>query len=259
VWDAFVELDGKVYSLLGYTPPQAFDQTRPMFESVAAGFSRLRDPRLASIQPTRLRIVKADRAAPFAAFVPTSLPPDIKPEALAIMNQVAMNETIPQGAEIKVPAPANNAITAPIATESAETSTTYPDAQTYPSTSTSYPSARGYPSSNYPNYPSSSSNPYPSYPPQSAYPPSTPSQPTTYPDANTYPPNYPQPSSTPNYPPQQSYPQSQYPQQYPQTQYPATQYPSVQYPAQQYPNQQAPQYPQRGTNYPQFPQPPQNR
>lgn len=258
VWDTFVELDGKVYSLLGYTPPQAFDRMRLTFESVAAGFSRLRDPRIASVQPTRLRIVKADRSAPFAAYVPTSLPPDIKPEALAIMNQVAMNETIPQGAELKVPEPANNVITAPVATES--TTTNYQEARTYPAPNTSYPPAPGYPSPSSQSYPPSNSGSYPSYPPQSTYPTSTPSQSTTYPDANTYPPSYPPGSSTPNYPPQSQYPQGQYPQsQYPQSQYPTTQYPPAQYPPQQYPPQPAPQYPQSGTNYPQFPQPPQSR
>jgi predicted Zn-dependent protease len=252
VWDAFVELDGKVYSLLGYAPPQSFEQLRPTFESVAAGFSRLRDPRLASVQPTRLRIVRADRTAPFAAFVPTSLPPDFKPETLAIMNQVALNETVPQGTALKVPTPSTEIPVAPASTMASPPTTTYPDAQTYPSTSTSYPSAPANPSSTYPSYPPSSSNPYPNYPSQPTYPTATPSPSTTYPDANNYPPNYPQSSSNPNYPPQQTYPQ-----QYPQTQYPATQYPPVQYPSPQYPNQGAPQYPQRGTSYPQFPQPPQ--
>lgn len=76
---------------------------RPAFESIAAGFSPLRDPSLAQAQPARLKLVRADRNAPFASFVPTALPPDLTADELAILNQVNLNDTVPAGRILKIP------------------------------------------------------------------------------------------------------------------------------------------------------------
>jgi hypothetical protein len=229
VWDAFIEMDGKVYSLLGYAPQPVFDQMRPTFESVAAGFGPLRDERVAALQPARVRLVRADRNAPFASFVPTSLPPHLTAEELAIMNQVTLNDQIPQGRTLKVPdSTGQPPVGAPI--------TTQPTAYPPPNQPQPYPPATSYPQPTYP--PSSSPYPGQQYPDQ------------RYPQPSTYP-NYPPSSGYPqNYPPQSYPPQSGYPQPYPPqsgTNYPPqapTNYPSTSYPPQ--------------GNYPQFPQPPAN-
>lgn len=231
VWDAFIEHEGKVYSLLAYAPTQAFEQMRPTFESVAAGFSPLRDASIASVQPAKIRIVRADRNAPFASFIPTSLPAELSAEEVAIMNQVALNDQVNQGRILKVPE---------VQPASAQQAAYSPPTQQYP---TQYPSQQ---------YPQQQQQTYPqNYPPQ-----------TTYPPASNYPPQtYPQPvPQDPRYP-QQNYPQQQYPQQqYPQQQYPQQQYPQQSYPAQTYP-QQSPQFPQpnqssTNPNQPQQQQPP---
>src|SRR5688572_20438552 len=103
VWNAFIEFDGKVYSLLGYSPQPSFEQVRPTFESVAAGFSPLRDQSVTNVQPARLKLVRADRNAQFATFVPTALPRDMTPDELSVLNQVTLNETINQGRILKIP------------------------------------------------------------------------------------------------------------------------------------------------------------
>jgi hypothetical protein len=227
VWDAFIEFEGKVYSLLAYAPAQAFDQMRPTFESVAAGFSPLRDASLANVQPTKLRLVRADRDAPFASFVPTSLPPELNAEQVAIMNQVAMNDQVNNGRILKIPtveASAPLTTTAQPAPPAASMPQPYP-AQNYPQPS--------YPPQNYPQ---------PTYPPQSTTTPQSYPQDPRYP----YPPqNYPQSTPPPSYPPQ-SYP----PQSYPNPSYPPQNYPSsgTNYPPQTYP-------PQQPSQAPQFPQP----
>jgi predicted Zn-dependent protease len=231
VWNAFIEHEGKVYSLLGYAPEAAFEQMRPTFEATAAGFSPLRDQSLAGVQPARLKLVRADRNAPFASFVPTSLPAELTADELAILNQVTLNDPIPQGRILKVPE--MSAATAPAPTAAA--SAGYPQVQQ---------SAAGYPPNTYP--------PTATYPAQG-----NPS--TTNPQRPTYPPqSYPQQPSS--YPPQSYPPQQNYPQQYPaQSPYPPAQaYP--QSPA--YPQNYPPYPPQSGTGsppqptYPQFPQPP---
>lgn len=194
VWNAFIEYEGKVYSLLAYSPPQNFEQMRPTFESVAAGFGPLRDPSLASIQPAKLRLVRADTTAPFASFVPTALPPEVTPEQMAILNQVSLNDQVPEGRVLKVPVQE----AAPAVPVSAPAPMAYPAA----------PPPQSYPTYTYPpqNYPS----------PATAYPQPPPSAPQAVPPQTTYPaqgypgrpyPGRPYPASNPGYPPAVSGPQ----------------------------------------------------
>ena len=237
VWDAFIEMDGKVYSLLGYAPQGSFDQMRPTFESVAAGFSPLRDQSVGAVQPARLKLVRADRNAPFASYVPTALPPQLTADHVAIMNQVALNDQVNEGRILKVPNTPPLPQPAPVAAQPAPG---YGQPAGYPNT---YPQT-GYPQSSYPppqNYPSNGQDPqgYPRRYPQTQ----------SYPQSQNYPAgNYPPPQNNPqsSYPPPSGYPQNQNYPNYPQSGYPQSSYPP-------YPNQGAyPQQPQR----PQFPQPP---
>lgn len=240
VWDAFIELEGKVYSLMGYAPVQNFEAMRPRFESIASGFSPLRDPRIANVQPAHLRIVRADRPMPFASYVPTSLPPKMNAETVAIMNQVNVNEVVPAGAQLKVP-DASLATSMAAAGEVLATVPQSPSSNQYP-TDNSYPSTNPYPPANYPPTSSpSSSYPSSSYPyPNNGYPPAQPQYPastTTYPQSS-----YPPPQSNPN-----GYPPSEYPAQpniYPPASYPSSntypQYPTQPTPPNTYPNAQYP-------------------
>lgn len=249
VWDAFIELEGKVYSLLGYAPVASFEQMRPAFEAIAGGFSPLRDPRIASVQPAQLRIVRADRQAPFAAYVPTSLPADFTAESVAIMNQVSLNEDVPSGTALKIP---DNSTTrssgevlatvpsSPPAPPSYPPPTGYPP-NNYPPTS-SYPPANPYPSTSYPRPPSYPTNSYPSNDPNGPqpYPPQTPSSTEGYPPTNPY------PSQSPAYPSAGQYPQT-YPQSTPST------YPPYSQPAPQSQSQPQPQSSANGYPPPQWP------
>jgi predicted Zn-dependent protease len=197
VFNAFVEMDGRVYSFLGYSPQEAFQQMRPTFESVAGGFGPLRDPNAINVQPARLRLARADRSAPFASFVPASLPNNLTAEALAIMNQVELNQAVAPGQVLKIP--------------DASGWNPQPTPQTGPyQTQPGYP---GYPTQ--PGYPPQAQPPQ-AYPPGN-YPPQQTQPPQTYPPA--YPPQAYPPST---YPQQAPYPPQRYPQQ-PQPGYPAPQ------------------------------------
>jgi predicted Zn-dependent protease len=214
VWNAFIEMDGRVYSFLGYTPQEVFNQIRPTFESVAGGFSTLRDPNAVNVQPARLRLARADRAAPFASFVPASLPNNLTAEALAIMNQVELNQPLTPGQILKIP-DASGALNPQVASQAAA----YPGQPTYPT----YPNQPGYP----PQAQPPQAYPAPTYPPQAQPPQRSPQ------------PQYPQQTY-----PQQTYPQPQYPQPSPNPQQPA-------YPQQTYPQQPAyPAQPGQPQNYP---------
>ncbi len=244
VWNAFIEFEGRVYSLLGYSPEAVFAQLRPTFESVAAGFGPLRDQSLTNVQPARMKIVRADRNAPFASFVPTSLPADMTPEAVAILNQVQLNEPVTQGRILKIPdtsgsTPAPAGSGAPVYQQPRPAQAPYPQNQ-----------PQNYPQGQPQSQPGTTQGqaPYPQQQPPATYPaqqgyPQQPGQP-----AATYP-QYPQGT----YPPQnQPYPQQSpqpYPQQGAQQPYPQQTYPQQSYPAQNFPPgtpQPAP-YPQQGT------------
>ncbi len=290
VWNTFIEYEGKVYSILGYAPTGVFEQVRPTFEQVAGGFAPLRDARMAAVQPTRLRIVRADRSAPFTTFIPTALPPSLTAEEVAIMNQVALNENVPSGAALKVPDATATGMNREVL---AQVPGAYPPAadprygQTNPGSGNAYPSTT-YPPGTHPTYPNSQPGAPANYPSAGQYPSYPGGQPTTtsypqypagpgYPNQGTYPPGTPSPNGypaqypagNPGYPSQ--YPGSQYPQsspyppgQYPQagttyppgtSQYPATRYPQTSQPQPgQYPQPQSypqSQYPQ--SSYPQQP------
>jgi predicted Zn-dependent protease len=104
VWSGFIEMEGKVYNFMGYAPVQAFSQFQRTFESVAAGFAPLRDPNILSVQPARLALTRAERNATFREFIPSVLPRGLTPDGLAIMNQVTLDEVIPAGRVLKLPA-----------------------------------------------------------------------------------------------------------------------------------------------------------
>jgi predicted Zn-dependent protease len=103
IWNAFIEMDNRVYSFLGYAPAQIFNQMRPTFEGVTGGFSPLRDTYAVNVQPARLRLVRAEQNVPFASFVPTSLPNEITADRLAVMNQLDLNQPVRAGRLLKIP------------------------------------------------------------------------------------------------------------------------------------------------------------
>lgn len=201
VWNAFIELEGRVYSFLGYTPAPLFDQMRATFEQVTGSFQPLRDGRMANVRPARLRLVRAERTATFAAFLPNSLPANLSAEEIAIMNQVQLNERIAPNRILKIPDPSMDAKThaanhpAPVA---------YPPQQAYPPAGQPYPPQQpaGYPPPQQPYPPQTSYPPAQPYPPQQpAYPQGQPYPPQrpAYPQGQPYPPN--QPPAYPGYPP----------------------------------------------------------
>lgn len=265
VWNAFIEMDGKVYSILGYAPAPVFERMRPTFEGVAAGFSPLRAPQIAGVQPTRLKVVRADRPAPFAAFVPTSLPPELKAEQVALLNQLSLDEPVPQGALLKIPetpprprldaAPGAGAPPYPPGNSGVyrgpnSPAAGYPEPNRQPAGNPppanvpppGYPPPGNYPGTSYPHpgYPGAGSTypPPPGYPPQSYPPPAYPPSPGNYPAPTSPPPAYP----NGGYPPAQPYP-------------PATTYPSNSYPPPGYPAPPPPQFPQPGQTPPPSPRP----
>ncbi len=103
VMATFVQQGSRVYSFMGYAPAQVFNQATSVFQQVAGGFGPLTDRDALSVQPARLRVVALDRERSFNELLPPNLPPGLKPEDFALMNQVEMNQRLPAGHLVKLP------------------------------------------------------------------------------------------------------------------------------------------------------------
>jgi hypothetical protein len=186
VWNAFIEFENRIYSLLAYAPAQIFAQLQPTFEAVAGGFSPLRDPTAMQVQPTRLQIVRAERSAPFSSYVPPNLPEDIKPLEVSILNQIDMNAPVQPGRLLKLPAVYS------AGSHPAQPSTYPPSSVQTPQPPVVYPSQQPAP----PAFPRTQSPAIPQNQPPPAFPQSQP--PPAFPQnqpAPTHPPVWPRPAT----------------------------------------------------------------
>jgi predicted Zn-dependent protease len=99
----YIAYGGTVYNFLGYSAKQSFNNYQDNFLRTIRGFDRVTDSSILNVQPTRVRIVRADRTAPFRSFIPSNMDDQFTPEDLAIMNQVRLDDQIQRGQEIKLP------------------------------------------------------------------------------------------------------------------------------------------------------------
>lgn len=99
----FIEYRGSVYHFLGYSAPQAFSMFQKEFMQTMQGFGELQDSRIVNKEPVRLALERVSRQARFQDLIPKNLPASLKPEDLAIMNQVQLNDEIQPGRTIKLP------------------------------------------------------------------------------------------------------------------------------------------------------------
>jgi predicted Zn-dependent protease len=98
---AFVEYEGKVYRLLGYTPSQRWGAYDRVFADSLGSFAPLADRRYLDVQPRRVKVVEVtapmsveDFARRNGATVPAS--------TIALINHVPAGGTLPAGQPAKV-------------------------------------------------------------------------------------------------------------------------------------------------------------
>lgn len=99
----FIEYRGSIYNFIGYAPPQAFSAFRNVFLDTMEGFGEIQDRRILSKEPVRLGLEPVSRSARFRDLIPRTLPADVKPEDVAILNQAELNEEIGAGRTLKIP------------------------------------------------------------------------------------------------------------------------------------------------------------
>jgi predicted Zn-dependent protease len=98
-----VEFQENIYRFINYSAMSAFDNYLNTFQRTTGQFDRLTDERILNINPVRIKVVEADRRAPFQDFLPDPIPMDHEPLDLAILNQVNLDQMIEPGQKLKIP------------------------------------------------------------------------------------------------------------------------------------------------------------
>lgn len=98
-----LEYGGNIYRFINYSSAAQYSSFEPNFEETTTEFDRLTDQQILNINPVRLNIIQTDRRARFSDLLPSSLPMNIQPEEIAILNQVQLDEMIEAGTTIKIP------------------------------------------------------------------------------------------------------------------------------------------------------------
>ncbi len=99
----YIEYSNNVYSFMAYTGASVFDSYSREFFSTLDGFRTLTDQSKINVQPSRIDIITTSRAGTLSAFLPANLPKGFTAEDVAILNQVELNESLPQGTRLKIP------------------------------------------------------------------------------------------------------------------------------------------------------------
>lgn len=98
-----VSYNNYIYNFLCYTLPDLYDNYGPVFISVIESFNRVTDSNILNIEPAFLELRRAKRTATFQDLLPADLPFGMQPMDVAIINQVNLDDTIQEGAYIKLP------------------------------------------------------------------------------------------------------------------------------------------------------------
>jgi predicted Zn-dependent protease len=97
---AFVEKDGKVYRILGYTPAQNWRRYDDVLSSSIGSFERVTDRRALDVQPKRVDVVSLPSAMTLEEFS-RRYPSTVDLTTLAIINQADPSTRFPAGTEVK--------------------------------------------------------------------------------------------------------------------------------------------------------------
>jgi len=98
-----LDFNNNIYRFTDYSALENFPDFQPDFINTARGFSKITDSKILNIKPVRLHVVKTQKSAPFKSFLPSKLPMNLKPDDIAIINQVSLNENISSGNDLKIP------------------------------------------------------------------------------------------------------------------------------------------------------------
>jgi predicted Zn-dependent protease len=96
----FVDLDGRTFRLLAYTPQERYGAYRGVFATSLGTFRRLTDTTALNVQPVRVQLVRLPRAMTVEEFQ-QAYPSAIPLAQLALINGVEPTTSIPAGTLVK--------------------------------------------------------------------------------------------------------------------------------------------------------------
>ncbi|MDH3368733.1 MAG: peptidase M48, partial [Gemmatimonadota bacterium] len=96
----FIEYDGNVYQLLGFTPETRWSTYERLFGQSHGSFGILTDATALAVQPLRLSIVRLDRAMTIEQFH-QRYPSQAPVETIALINGVQANTMLTVGTRVK--------------------------------------------------------------------------------------------------------------------------------------------------------------
>lgn len=98
-----IEYGGNVYRFVGMSGRRNFSQYDAAFRQSYGSFSRLTERRFLNREPVRLDVISTRGSSTIGALQSNRpMPPSFTLENMAILNQVALRETIPGGRRVKV-------------------------------------------------------------------------------------------------------------------------------------------------------------
>jgi predicted Zn-dependent protease len=100
----FIDYRGTIYQFVGYTAPQTFGAFRSAFLQTMEGFGEIQDSRILNRGPVRVSLETVSRTGRLADLIPRNLPAPFKPDEVALLNEVGLQQEIEPGRMLKIPA-----------------------------------------------------------------------------------------------------------------------------------------------------------
>ena len=98
----FVQYNGQVFAFLGMAARANYSEREPGFIRTMQGFAPLNDASRLNVSPRRIALRRVQGSTTFSSLVPSGGIADFSPNALAIMNQVDLQQTIAAGTTVKL-------------------------------------------------------------------------------------------------------------------------------------------------------------
>lgn len=98
----FIQYGGNIYSLMGISTTNNFNNHFQTFTSSMQSFKQLTDTEKLNRQPERIRIVTVPKATTLAQALRSSNMPDARHNELAVLNGMQLNDQLPAGTMLKI-------------------------------------------------------------------------------------------------------------------------------------------------------------
>lgn len=104
VMSYFIPKDGTVYAFHGLSTPAQYDRFTSTFAATMGGFRNLTDASKIKVKPERLTVKSVTKTATLRSILKQGGIADARLEEMAIMNGMRLDEMVPAGTLVKIPA-----------------------------------------------------------------------------------------------------------------------------------------------------------